>query len=78
MPSTLYARWYDNKNIGNVKTRGMTMSKGGGTLYFCTMEDYLDAVRHCTVLGILFEGTEVVDPTATMAYTLQILGVDGG
>lgn len=54
------------------------MSKGSGTLYFCTMEDYLDAVRHCIVLGILFEGTEVVDPSATMGYTLQILGVSDG
>jgi len=51
------------------------MSKGSGMLYFCTMEDYLDAIRHCVVLGILFEGTEVVDPRATMAYTLEILGV---
>ena len=54
------------------------MSKGSGTLYFCSMEDYLDAVRYCIVLGILFEGVEVVDPTATMAYTLQILGVADG
>jgi hypothetical protein len=78
MPSSLFVRWYNNRNIGNVKTRGMIMSKGGGTLYFCSMEDYLDAVRYCIVLGILFEGTEVVDPSATMAYTLQILGVSDG
>ncbi len=54
------------------------MSTGSGTLYFCTIEDYLDAVRHCIVLGILFEGTEAVDPTAQMAYSLQILGVADG
>lgn len=51
------------------------MSKGGGMLYFCSMEDYLDAIRHCVVLGILFEGTEVADPSAKLAYTLEILGV---
>lgn len=54
------------------------MSKGSGTLYFCTMEEYLDAVRHCIVMGILFEGVEAVDPTATMAYSLQILGMADG
>ena len=48
---------------------------GSGMLYFCTMDDYLDAVRYCIAKGILFEGVEAVDPTAKMAYSLQILGV---
>lgn len=54
------------------------MSKGSGTLYFCTMEDYLDAVRYCIVLGILFEGTEFKDSNNTFNYALEILGVVDG
>ena len=49
-----------------------------GILYFCTMEDYIDAVRHCVAMNIQFEGTEAINPTADMAYSLQILGVNNG
>lgn len=45
-------------------------------LYFCTMEDYIDAVRHCVAMNISFEGIEAQDPRAKMAYSLQILGVN--
>lgn len=49
-----------------------------GTLYFVTMEEYMDAILHCHYKKLYFEGTEFKDSDNTFNYALQILGVSDG